>query len=580
MEEIKIDGIWKVECFEFKGELHIIKNKKMIRLVLQEKDYNAILNEDKFPDKLDLVTGRTFLNDIGITLLFCRTLRKNINFSTGITTYLIDCRYCIYGLELKKIDDVKFNKIQIRLTNTMEWSQLSGFTSKRGDKKQIETIEYSFQKKINYTINKNTKLEIVPFFGGGSYYLNSEKIALRQHVAINFIYKRMERFSNIIEELNKFIALVEFSTKQKVEIVEMNVFKNSKYHKIPNMKKRRYIPYRIYFSKEVDAKDEDNEINRIDRIYTCNLKNICDANALQNWYNKYEDLKPIIDTYRKNIDNMEYFNEIPEEEIFINLTKSLEFYHTRFIAESLEEYNKIIDNKLENALLENKKMIMNYIYDENQVKENYVLLKNRLVHLFLEDMPISYFENFNNILNFINSVVDTRHYYTHYNKGKQFKAMKGFELSISNILLQTILECFILKELGFDGEFIRKHKERAWSRIKKYDIPKREENYLEKYKKIGINTSIENILKIIIKEYNLGSLLNYSIDDNNDDDLYTIINTNINKTYRIRILCKSKTYEDIQEIIKNDKSKLIYTKKDFYTVYYFYSKYRILIYKK
>lgn len=579
MEEIKIDGIWKVEKIKFKGELHIIKNRKMIRLVLQEKEPNAILNEDKFPDKLSIITGKTFLNDIEITLLFCDTLRKNINLSTGITTYLIDCKYCIYGLEFKKIEDVKFNRMQFRLTNTMEWSQLSGFTSKSGNKKQIETIEYSFQEKVKYTINENTKLEIVPFFGGGSYNLNSEKISLKQHVKVNFICKNLENFNYIIEELNKFIALIEFSTKQKVEIVEIHAFKNSKFRKTSNMKKRMYIPYRIYFSKETDAKDEDNEINRIDRIYTCNLKDICKANALQNWYNKYEDLKPIIDTYRKNIENIENFNEIPEEEIFINLTKSLEFYHTRFIAESLQEYDKIISNKLKNALPQNKQMIMDYIYDKNQVEENYVLLRNRLVHLFLEDMPISYFENFSNILNFINSVVDTRHYYTHYNKSKQFKAMKGFELSLSNVLLQTILECFILKEVGFNNEFIRKHKSNSWMRLKKYEIPKREDKYLETYKKLGITTSIENILKIVINEYNLGSLIDYNI-ENNNDDLYVKINTKINKTFTIRILGKSKTDEDIQEIIKNDKSKLIYTKRDYYIVYYFYSKYRILIYKK
>ena len=580
MEEIKIDGIWKIEEAKFKGELHIIKHKKMIRLVLQEKKLAPILNEDVFSDKLDLITGKTFLNDVDITLLNCKTLRKNINYSTGITTYLIDCRYCIYGLDFKKIDDVKFNRIQVRLTNTMEWSQLSGFISKNCNKKIIERIEYSFQKKISYNINENIKLEFVPFFGGGSYYLDSERILLKQHIAINFICKKMEEFNNIIEELNKIIALIEFSTKQKVEIVEIKGLKNSKFQKIQNFKKRRYIPYRIYFSKEADITNEDYEVNKIDRVYTCTLKNICEANALQNWYNKYGDLKPIIDTYRKNIDNIEYFNEIPEEEIFINLTKSLEFYHTRFIAESLQEYDKIISDKLKTALPENKEMIMNYIYDKNQEKEDYVLLKNRLIHLFLEDMPISYFENFSNILNFINSVVDTRHYYTHYNKSKQFKAMKGFELSISNVLLQTMLECFILKEIGFDNEFISKHKEIAWRRLKKYDIPKKEDKYLEKYEKVGINTSIENILKNVINEYNLGSLLNYNIEDNNNDDLYVKINTKINKTYRVRILCKNKTDEEVQEIIKNDKSKLIHTKKIFYTVYYFYGKYRILIYKK
>ena len=580
LEKIKISGIWKIENLEFKGELHIIKEKKIIRLLLQENTSKTFFEED-FPEKMDLIIGNSFLDNVNITLLNCKTLRKNLNFSTGITTYLIDCKYCIYGLKFNNIDDVTFNKLQIRLTNSMEWSMLSGFSAKIGTKRKIEEIGYSFKKKVTYNVNDNIKLEIVPYFGGGSYHLNSEKIILNQHVKINFICKKLENFNNIIEELNKLIALIEFSTKQKVDIIEIKGFKNSKFYKIPDIKKRQYISYRIYFSKEVDIKNEDVDINKRDRHFTCNLKQICDVNELAHWYNKYEDLKPIIDSYRKNIENFEYFNELPEEEIFINLTKSLEFYHTRFIAESLKEYNKIISNKLKNALSENKELIQNFIYDDIQKKEDYILLKNRLFHLLLENMPISYFGNFMNIINFTNSVVDTRHYYTHYNKSKQSKAMKGFELSVSNILLQTILECFILKELGFTNEFIDKHQKSSWTQLKKYEIPPKEVKYIEKYQDVGITTSIENILKIVVNEYNLGELLNYNVEDCHDDgDLYIKINTERNKEYKIRVLSKIKNDECCDAIVKNDKNKLIYTKRNFYCVYYFYEKYRILIYKK
>ena len=44
----------------------MIKNKKMIRLVLQEKKQNLIINDNNFPDKLDFITGKTFLNDVEI----------------------------------------------------------------------------------------------------------------------------------------------------------------------------------------------------------------------------------------------------------------------------------------------------------------------------------------------------------------------------------------------------------------------------------------------------------------------------------------------------------------------------------
>lgn len=580
MEEIKISGIWQIKKREFKGELHIIKNKRMIRLILQSQELREVLGDDDFPDKIDLINGISFLNKVNITLLSCRTLRKNSNFSTGITTYLIDCKYCIYGLEFKNNEKVTFNKLQVRLTNSIEWSTLNGFALKRGNKKSIENIEYTFKKKIAYNIDENIKLEVTPWFGGGSFYLNSERIILRQHVTINFVCKRLEKFENIIRELEKFIALIEFSTKQKVEIVEIKGFRNNKSYKIPEIRKRQYISYRIYFAKEVDIKNEDYEINKRDRDFTCNLRQIMEVNGLTSWFEKYEDLKPIIDSYRKNIKSIEYYDELPEEEIFINLIKALEFYHTRFVVESLQDYNKIIDRELKNALPQNEQLIRDFIYDNTQINADYVLLKSRICHLLLKDMPISYFESFTDILNFINSVVDTRHYYTHYNKSKQYKAMRGVELSITNIILQSILESYILKELGFSKNFIDKHRQNEWVRLKKYEIPKVEEEYLEEYQKVGLITSIENILRIIVKEYNLGEYFNYEIEKNEDDeDLYVKINTKTNKIYKIRILAKNKDDNCCNEIIKNDKSKLIHTKNNFYTIYYFYGKYRILIYK-
>ncbi|CDA16835.1 putative uncharacterized protein [Clostridium sp. CAG:571] len=580
LEEIKISGNWKIEKDEYKGELHIVKSKKIIRLVIQSQKLERFFNDEEFPDNMDLIHGVSFLNNNNISLLNCRTLRKNTNLNTGITTFLIDCKYCIYGLKFESYEGATFNKLQVRLTNSMEWSTLSGFSSKRGKKKKIEEIEYKFKKKISYNINENIKLEIVPWFGGGTFYLNSEKVVLKQHITINLRCNKLEKFEKLVQELKKVIALIEFSTKLKVDIVEIKGFKNSKFYKYPNIRKRKYIDYRIYYANEIDIKNENDEIEKIDRNFNCNLKQIYDVNGLKNWFEKYENLKPIIDLYRKNIENFEYYDEIPEEEIFINIIKSLEFYHTIFMVESLEDYKKILSNKLDNILQENKELVEAFIYDNAQENADYILLKNRLIHLFFEEMPIYYFEKLEYILNFINSITDTRHYYTHYNKSKKYKAMKGVELSISTIILQTLLESCIFKELGFTKDFINNHKREAFSQLKKYEIPKREEKYIKLYKKVHLITSIENILKIVINEYNIGDYTSYHvIEDNADEDLYVEIITKTNKKYRIRILSENKNDEECEEIIKNDKRKLLYTKKKFYSLYYFYGKYRILIYK-
>ena len=154
------------------------------------------------------------------------------------------------------------------------------------------------------------------------------------------------------------------------------------------------------------------------------------------------------------------------------------------MVESLKDYKNILSNKLDSMLPKDKELIEFFVYDKTQENVDYILLKNRLIHLFLEEMPIYYFEKLEYILNFINSITDTRHYYTHYSKSKKYKAMKGVELSIAILILQNLLEFCIFKELGFNEEFINNHERESFSRVKKYEIPKSEKNmesYIKKF---------------------------------------------------------------------------------------------------
>ncbi len=130
MEDIKISGMWNIENRQYKGELYILKNKKMTRLLLQYVDTtNPFINEDTFPENIDLIYGTSFIDNIPMTLLDCVTLRKNSNWNSGKISILIDCKFYIYGLLFKNVANVKLNKIRVRLTNTIEWSGLNGFSS-------------------------------------------------------------------------------------------------------------------------------------------------------------------------------------------------------------------------------------------------------------------------------------------------------------------------------------------------------------------------------------------------------------------------------------------------------------------
>ncbi len=575
MDEIKITGMWKVGNKEFKGDLYIIKKKKVIRLILNVDLVNGIFQEDVIPDKNDIITGKSFIDNTNITLISCSSRRKNTMISYGKIVYIIDCKYCIYGLQFEKIDKVKFNQIQIRLTNSIGWSSLNGFTTK--GKKFDENIEYKFKKKIEYDINRDMKLEVIPLYGRDMLKLNSEKIVLKQHVVFSVVSKRLKKMNDILEELKKVIALIEFCVREKIEIVEINGFCNNRNYKIPGKKKKILIKYRIYYANEVELDEVYNDFTKIDDYLICDLEQILKVDGLSKWFEKYDDLKSIIDIYRKNIRNFANYEDMPED-FFVNWVKALEFYHTRFVANSKNDFNNVIEKDLEKLPLE-KDVICNFVNDDIQDNLDYVILRNRLVSLMIKRQIKSYFNNICEILNFVNSVVDTRHYYTHYNAKKKYKAMRDVELDISNAILQTLLESFILMELGFDSRFIDKYEDDSLKLFKRYELPSSEEKNVLTYKKVGLVTSIENVLRIIVKQLNLGKYLGYHIKKvDKDDDIYVEVLVDKSINLLVRILANNKSEEECEKIIKKDKAKLLIKTKKPFEVYYFYSKCKILIY--
>ena len=570
MEDIKISGMWNIENRQYKGELYILKNKKMIRLLLQYVDTtNPFINEDTFPENIDLIYGTSFIDNIPMTLLDCVTLRKNSNWNSGKISILIDCKFCIYGLLFKNVTNVKLNKIRVRLTNTIEWSGLNGFSSnfKKIKRKKPINLKYEFKNKIVYKINNNVKIEFVPWLGKHDYLLNTERITLEQYITVDLIYKKIENFNNIIKLLNQIILLIEMSTNTKIEITRIDGFKNSLYYKIPQTTKRILNTYRIYYAKE-ENELSNVELTKRDNNFICSLTDIIKVNGLNNWFEKIDDLMTIVKLYNKKF---EY--NIGKEQEFLNIVQALEFYHTRFVIEKLEDFTKEINEKYSKQL-----SLLEYIFDKDQKRVDYITLKNRLIDLILSSNILFFFNKIINFCYFVNSVTDTRHYYTHYGTGKKFKALKDAELHISIFILNTLLEYFLLKELGFKEGYLEKVTRDRLNKVRKTVIPYNEQKNLEIYDRVNLITSIKNISLNICKDCNLGTYINEKIIEDNEQDLFFYLETNKGR-FKIRIFNKSKKDDECNNIVLKNRKKLVYTTRHFYELIYFYERYRIIIYK-
>ena len=186
---------------------------------------------------------------------------------------------------------------------------------------------------------------------------------------------------------------------------------------------------------------------------------------------------------------------------------------------------------------------------------------------------------------FTNSIINSRHYYTHYSESKRYKALNGIELEEAYYILRALLENYILRELGIDNEKISKKLQNYLNMIKRnVEAFKIIEIDKEVAKNFDLNTSLINISNNICYDYGLGELKQNSFIDITDDTLNYIVTTKSDEDFTVKIFNKNKKDEDCLKYIENEEHKGLKPRKSrsgekLYTLQYFAENYRICVYK-
>lgn len=221
----------------------------------------------------------------------------------------------------------------------------------------------------------------------------------------------------------------------------------------------------ILFNERKALPQNTHEISPFNMIATFNQ--LPDPeNLLNNWFNKIDYIEPIFDLYFSIIYNpyMYITNQ------FLSLTQALETYHTRtFNSEYLneEKFNKLADN-LKKVIKFVPKDRRAHFYGKIKYM-NKKSLRKKLKEI------INKFEYLKNILNiddggFIDKIVDTRNYYTHYDPDDYEKSIKLENLYPFITKLRLLLVAAILNEIELSKDNIINYVQRDGARHGKYYI--------------------------------------------------------------------------------------------------------------
>ena len=174
-------------------------------------------------------------------------------------------------------------------------------------------MKYSFKKSMKYDLDNGFKLEILPCLAPMSYNCELESINLGQYIKFRFSNRKERKLEEFIELLNKIKSLIEIGIREHVDIIKVEAYKKkifSIYTDAKEKKHKQFYPIEIFINQKIESKYE--EPDKSDMLF---VLNDITKQSIEEWYQKIQKLKPIIELY---IETIEY-DSMSLERKFLNI---------------------------------------------------------------------------------------------------------------------------------------------------------------------------------------------------------------------------------------------------------------------
>ncbi len=388
-----------------------------------------------------------------ITLYNCIETRTQISMPGTVQTNY-NALYVLVGLHFKEKKLLKFNSYSVSYNHLNEWLNICGFTEKihfnEDNTFKGQELSFFWPESDNYRLNN---FDISTDFRYDIKTKGVKKYILDQTCSIKFEFKKrisIDAFSKIEYHFQNFLSLAMLNASYPLKVIAKA---NDLFITDKNQKKRFFEIF-IYhaINSEISKHKYDNK--EILFSYSDIKENF--QVMLENWFNKKELLSPVFNLYFANLYNPKSYLNTK----FLNFVYALETYHRRkyggsYVSEEeytsvYESLEKAIPTKLRKDFRESIRNRLKYL--------NEFSLKKRLKLLIKENSKnLSFLKNNEK---FIQDVVNTRNYLTHYDTKLEKKAIKDTDLFFLNYKIKLLIEVLFLTELEIGdrtNEFLLKN---------------------------------------------------------------------------------------------------------------------------
>lgn len=377
-------------------------------------------------------------NGIKVTLLNCKG-----SFSTstpGLKIVRLNAEHIILGDYFKSPDEISFETIAVHYHYLDEWVDKSGFdVHEEEDATGKETKVLTYTQPDLIELYTGPEKDVLLWFSYASpMVITDTKVnSFTQKVYFNIIYKEPKGLELVKDDVGHIKNFITFGLSRITAPTDLiGYYKNS----VGEKKKVQIIYGQKFYPDRSDRYLHTNTC-----LFTFEHIESKSKTIFKEWFLKYETLAPVFDRYFDTIYN-HYLYEVNH---FLNLISALETYHRRTSEETYfdVDYYKALKIKIKDVLPEGDKKINDWFGKFEFMNE--VSLRNRLKKVC---------EKFNDIFlelepetkTFINKVLATRNYYTHYNERLRADIVTKIEFRRYNGLLNVLIQLCLLSELGFE----------------------------------------------------------------------------------------------------------------------------------
>lgn len=443
MSEHRYEGTWKIPNIdnEQEGILFIDKNRGLIRLKLFVMGDDGIGFGHRIKTICPIITGNLIGNN-KITLVNNDVIHR-YEYLGSYTEIIIESKWAFWGFHYESKDDIKFSKYSVEMDGLLNWSKLCSFTSTN-----FQDYNWESKGKIELTINETLSIAFIPICKGGKgSAVIEKKLELEQYIKIVFSYNTETSLEEFMLDYKKIEMLITIGSGI-IPYRRKTCFYDKRNYFHPE-RKDIVMPNEIYVGDKPYSKGD--EITNFDMLFTLD-DIVTNSEVIQNWSMIIDKIKPALNLYFSII----RYEDLPIEMQYLNIVQALETYHARFKYNDLKKYKKHVIKLFEVEDLDDiDEKNRNAYFDTTQSDENisYIILKSRLVDLMNDDFRLSLFPLFIGgiqveLYDFIEKLVDTRHYYTHYGKTKEEKSLRGIDLQYAIAVLMEVFDYHFLVELG------------------------------------------------------------------------------------------------------------------------------------